>query len=273
MVLEQFHLVGLVKLDAFAQLPRFSLLHQSRLIRFHLGTHRIIFHSGVKSHLPFRHFICLSSEHIRPFCDFLGLFGLPVLNFGLVGSDLFLNLSVALLLLPGFLLDKPLTLLIFFVLELRGLVSYLGAMLFLLHFLEHGYLLLAEFALPPYLLDNLHFALVFCPLLLKIRMLFTSDPVSFHEFEICFEFLALLFNLSLYHLDRLILQLLLFSVPVSQQGFFFLLKPALVLEESVQLVKVVAINGSIHAKFNLHPIHILLSSCVLALSLILVKNG
>ena len=122
-------------------------------------------------------------------------------------------------------------------------------MLFLLHFLQHVCLLLAEFPLSSDLLDNLHLALVLCSLLLKIRVLFTSDTIGFHEFEICFELLALLFNLGLDHLNCFFLQFLLFPVPVSQQGFFFLLEPAFVLEKSVHLVKIMPIYGSVHTEF------------------------
>ena len=168
MILEQFNLVCLIKLHAFAKLSGFSLLHQSRFISLNLRPNRIIFDSCVKSLLAFCHFISFPGEHLCAFGDFLGLFGLPILYFRLVNSDLFLNLPFALLLLPGFLLYLPLPLLVFHSFELRCLISYLISMLFLLHFLQHVCLLLAEFLFPSDLLDNLHLALVLRSLLLKI---------------------------------------------------------------------------------------------------------
>ena len=104
-------------------------------------------------------------------------------------------------------------------------------------------------------------------------MLFTSDPIGLHEFKVCFELLALFFNLGFDHLDCLFLEFLLFSVPVSEERLLFLFQPAFVLKVPIQLVQVQPIDRCIHSELKFDTIHILLSCCMLTLPLVLIENS
>ena len=104
-------------------------------------------------------------------------------------------------------------------------------------------------------------------------MLFAFYPIGLHEFKVCFELLALFFNLGFDHLDGFFLELLLLSVPVSKERLLFLFQPALVLKVPIQLVKVQPVDRCIHAELKFDTVHVLLPCCMLTLSLVLIENS
>ena len=122
-------------------------------------------------------------------------------------------------------------------------------MLLLLHFLLHLGLLLPQLLLLLDLLDDAHLVGIIIAQFFEIRVHLRLSSVNLRSFKVGFQFLTLLFDLLLDHLHRAISKFLLLTMPIANQGLFFLLKPALVVEEPIEIVQVLSVYSGVHAEF------------------------
>ena len=217
------------------------------------------------------HCICTLSEDFCTLSKLNRLFILTLSDQWSVLSDLITPLLVCLL--CSFDLSSLLALHFLCPLSLEDLCLVFDniGMLLLLHLSLHLGLLLAQLLLLLNLFYDAHFVSVLVSQLFEVCMHFRLPSIHLCSFKVGFQFLTLLFDVLLDHLNCAITEFFFLTVPVADQGLLLLLQPALVVKEPVQIVQVLSVDRGVHAELKLQSISVLLPGCG-ALPLILIVD-